>query len=208
MLIPRAGHRALLLVLPAAIVLACTASALGQESAGQEASPVTSGNLYNALWAVGTFAVLLVVLGKFAWKPVMRAMEARERLVADLIAKAQAQQADSQRLLEDYQQRLEQVDQEAAKRLEEARRNAETARAQIMATARTEAEKAIQQATADIDAARRQALEDLYRYAAELATDAAGKIMRKELTPQDQRRLVADSLELIRQRAGSAVGHG
>jgi F-type H+-transporting ATPase subunit b len=206
MLKPRARHRALLLALPAAIVLACTASALGQENAGEEASPVTSGNLYNALWAVGTFAVLLVVLGKFAWKPVMRAMEAREQHVADLIAKAQAQQQESQRLLEDYQRRLEQVDHEAAKRMEEARRNAEKARAEIMAAARAEAEKAIRQATADIDAARRQALEDLYRYAAELATDAAGKIMRKELNPQDQRRLVAESLELIRQRAGSVAG--
>jgi F-type H+-transporting ATPase subunit b len=171
--------------------------------AEQEADPTQSGSIYNALWALGIFAVLLVILGRYAWKPILKQMELREKQVADTIAAARAQQEESQKLLQAYQARLAAADEEAAKQMEKTRQAAEAARQEILAAARAEAGKVSARAREEIEQARKDALDDLYRFAADLATDAAGKILRRELKPEDQRRLVAESLELIRQRAAN-----
>lgn len=155
----------------------------------------------NALWALGTFAVLLMILGRYAWRPILKAMEDRERNIADTLERARAQQADSEKLLEGYKNKLQEADVEAAKRVEEARKAAEQVKAEILEAARKEAGQYSHQAAAEIHSAKQQALESLYKFAADLATDAAGKIMRKELTADDQRRLVAESLELIHEKA-------
>lgn len=181
----------------AALLLASAAMAAEQPSD----SIMDSGSIYNALWAVGIFLVLLAILGRYAWKPILRALEERERMIAETIRKAQEQQAQSEKLLAEYQAKLDAADAEAQARLDEARRLAAEAREKILAAARVEAEELARRAAAEIGAAKEQAIEELYAFGAELATRAAEKILRKELQPADQERLVAESLQEIRLRA-------
>lgn len=187
------------LLTAAAVLLSCgVAWAEGGES---EKTVMQSGGLANALWALGTFAALLFILGRYAWKPILKAMADRETHIADTLERARAQQAESERLLEGYKNKLQEADVEAAKRVEESRKAAEQVKGEILEAARKEAAQYSHQAAAEIHSAKQQALESLYSFAADLATDAAGKIMRKELTADDQRRLVAESLELIHEKA-------
>lgn len=180
-------------------VLLPTGAAWAEEHGG--GSPMDSGSVYNALWAIGLFLVLLAVLTRLAWRPVITGMQQREQRIAETISRAEAQNAESQRLLAEYQARLEAADKEAAERLAEARRQAAEARETILAAARAEAEDVTKRARNEIDAARQSALDELYGFAAELATTAAEKIIRRNIGPADQSRLIAESLEQIRARA-------
>jgi F-type H+-transporting ATPase subunit b len=188
-------------VLTAAALLLPLCGLAWAEGGEAQKTVMESGGLPNALWALGTFAALLIILGRYAWKPILKAMEDRERHIADTIERARAQQEESEKLLEGYKNKLLEADAEAAKRVEESRKAAEQVKGEILETARKEAQQYSHQAAAEIHSAKQQALESLYSFAADLATDVAGKIMRKELTADDQRRLVDESLELIHEKA-------
>jgi F-type H+-transporting ATPase subunit b len=167
--------------------------------AGEETPSVTeSGSIYNALWAVGLFVVLLAILTKAAWGPVVRALQQREQYVQSTLAAAEAKDAESQRLLAEYQARLAAVDKQAAEEMDRARKAADAAREQILAAAREEATAISHRAARDIDNARQTALEELRTLAVELSTAVAEKIIRKRLDPADQQRLVEESLDMIR----------
>ena len=180
--------------------LALPAFALAEEGGGSP-SPIESGTIWNAVWAIGIFLGLLVVLGKLAWKPVLRALEQRERHIAETLANAAAQQAASQKLLQEYQARLDSADAEAAKRLAEARQAAAEARETILTAARSEAEALTKRAASEINAAKQVALTELYAFAGDLATTAAEKILQRQLTAFDQQRLIEESLAEIHARA-------
>jgi F-type H+-transporting ATPase subunit b len=188
------------LILVAVCLVGLTAVPAMAEGAGEK-SVMDSGNAYNALWAIGIFAVLVVLLGKFAWGPITKSLEARDKAIADALAKAAAQQEESQRLLERYRKQLEEADIEATRRLEQAQKSAAEAYEKIVAAAKAEAESLAKRATEEIDAAKQAALGELYNFAADLATDVAAKIIRRQLNPADQRQLVDESLQQIRQHA-------
>ncbi len=191
------------LVLLAAMTLLPATVAFAQEAAEGGGSLLGENRAWNAVWAIGTFLVLACILGRYAWGPIVKQMEKREKEVADTIANARAQQEESQKLLQKYEAALAASDAEAAKQMEATRQAAEQVRQEILAVARTEAQKLSAKAREEIEQAQKDAMDGLYRFAAELATDAAGKILRRELKPDDQRRLVQESLELIRQKAAN-----
>jgi F-type H+-transporting ATPase subunit b len=191
-----------------AVLLLTAGQACAEESSGSK-SVMDSGTIYNALWSLGIFVALLLILGKLAWKPALAALEAREKHIADALDTAARQQAQSQELLGQYQARLATADAEAARRLGEAVQAGEDAREKILDAAKREAAEIAQRAVGEIDTAKDVALRELYTFAADLATSAAARIIQKELNPTDQRRIVDESLEQIRQRAsGAKVGRG
>lgn len=189
-------------LMAAGATLACLAAPALAEEGEKGGSIMGSGTNWNAIWAVGIFMVLLIILGRFAWRPILRAVEQREKAIADALATAQAQQAQSQQLLAEYQIRLQKADDEAARRLDEARRDALEAREKILLAARHEADEVAKRATAEISSAKQSALNELYAFAGDLATQVASRILRKELDPAGQQRLIDESLEQIRQKAG------
>lgn len=204
--VKRQGSTSWMLAL-AALLLPAAAQAA---EAGAEASRsiTDSGSLYNALWSVGIFLVLVAILGKLAWNPVLRVLQQRERLVTDTLARADAQQRESQELLAQYQRQLQTAGEEISRRSRQAESQAEQARQEILAAARQQAEEFAHRATAEIDVARKAALDDLCSFGADLATAAAKAILQRELTAEDHRRLVAQAIEQIRQQADKVGSPG
>ncbi len=189
-----------------AVLLTATIAFAGEaDESGR--SLMDSGTWYNALWSIGIFLVLLAILAKLAWKPALKALEQREKHIADTLDNAARQQDESARLLREYQVRLEKADADAAARLAEALKAADEAREKILGAARREAADITQRATTEIDSAKQAAIRELYGFAAELATRAAEKILRKELNVEDQRRLVEESLASIHAKAGGGDGN-
>lgn len=179
-------------------LLALLLSAAPALAAEAERSVMESGSLYNALWAIGIFLVLVVILGRYAWKPILRNMQQREKFIADALERARLQQEQSERLLAEYGAKLESADAEAAKRLEQALAAAEQAKREILGTARSEADLLAKRAAAEVDVAKQAAQQELMALAAKLATAVAEKIIRRQLAPEDQRRLVDESLAELR----------
>ena len=181
----------------AGAVFFLAASAVAAESGGIEQY---AGTIGQSVAAILVFLVLLVVLGRWAWKPLIRQLQLREKQIADTIAGAEKREKEAMELLEQYRQRLAKAETDAQKVLEESRKQAVAAREQILEHARLEARESTAKAVEEIDSAKRDALGELYDLTAELATDVAARIIKRNLRPEDQRRLVEESLQDLRSR--------
>ncbi len=181
-----------LIVLAGGLVLSlCAGTALAEDSGNSLVQP---NRWPNALWTVGIFAALLAVLSKLAWKPMMKALADREQTVADTIAHAEERLAESNELLAEYRERLTAAENEAQMLIAKARKQAEASSDRIIADARAEATAMTGEAQKEIEQAKRDALNEIYQTTAALASDMAGKIIRREISPADHRRLVEQQL--------------
>ncbi|MBN1910792.1 MAG: F0F1 ATP synthase subunit B [Pirellulales bacterium] len=147
-----------------------------------------------ALWTGVIFLVLLAVLWKFAWGPIMDGLAKREKGIADHIAGAEASNAEAKRLLAEYEQKLEAAGDEVRQMLKHARDDAEKNARAIVDAARDEAKAEHQRALAEIDNATVGALKELAERSADLAVGLAGRIVRAELRPEAHADLVRQAV--------------
>jgi F-type H+-transporting ATPase subunit b len=182
-------------VVALALAFACQA-ALAAPAAASEAgagNPLEwKGDL--ALWTGVVFVVLLLVLWKFAWKPIAEGLDKREKTVVDHLAQAQQQNEEARRLLDSYQQKLVHAQDEVRALLERARRDAEQAGRETLEKTRAEVRQEHQKALREIDAASAQAVKELAELSAGLAVQLAGKIVRGSLRPADHTQLIQDAI--------------
>ncbi len=157
-----------------------------------------------ALWVVIIFIVLLMVLYPTAWKNVLAGLKAREQRIRQDIADAEAARKKAAETLEQYNKQLATAEQQVRDILAKASADAEKIATSLKMQAQQEAEEIKERANRDIDAARKSALNDIYAQAAELSTNIASKILRRNLNPDDQRDLVNSSLEQLQTVGGKA----
>jgi len=188
---------AFLLALASAAVLSPPAGAAEAAESGQANSPLYSPSqgVITGTATIVIFAILVAVLGKYAWMPILNGLKAREDKIRKDIAEAEAVRAKAQATLDEYNRQLAAAEQKVRQMLDQATRDAENLATQIRARAQQESEETKERAVKDIDAARDQALSEIYQQTAELATRVAEKIIRRNLNPDDQRDLVNQSLQ-------------
>jgi F-type H+-transporting ATPase subunit b len=177
--------------------LCIQAGAWAQEAAHDEGggeSNLFAGDVGNALWTLVIFALVLFILGKYAWGPILAALQSREAFIRESLEKAKHEREAAEALLRDYEQRLANARAEATAIVEEGRRDAEAVRLRIEEQARQEGELMIERAKRAIQIATDTATKELYALAARLATEMAGRILGRELTAQDHERLIAEAI--------------
>lgn len=157
--------------------------------------PTNPETWYSALWVVIIFVVLLVILYPTAWKNVLAGLKAREERIRKDIADAEAARVKAENALTKYTQQLATAEQQVRDLIAKASADAERIAAGIRTHAQAEAEDIKERATRDIDNARKSAVDEIHNYAADLATSIAEKILRRSLNANDQKDLVARSLE-------------
>lgn len=170
-------------------------SGMARASEGGGEVNLFAGDLGNAIWTLVIFILVIVVLGKFAWGPLLSALQQREQFIRNSLQEAQDDREAAEARLREYEARLQEATAEATQILDQGRQNAEKAKVRIEETARTEADKMLDRAKREIDLARQSAIKDLYASSAELATDIAGKVLKRELSSQDHERLIQESIE-------------
>lgn len=157
---------------------------------------------------IGTIAFLIVffVLAKLALPPLRKALDEREAAIEGGIKQAQDMQAESQRLMEQYQEQLAEARNEAA----EIRTAAQAEKAQIIEEARRQAQEVAKaetaRATAQIEAEVAKAKSDLSRSVGAMATDLAGKIVGQSLEDDQRAASVVD--QFIAELESSKTGSG
>lgn len=159
------------------------------------------GDLGQAIASLIIFGILLWILGKYAWKPIVKQLENREKGIAEKLDHAQKRQEESERLLAQYQARLNEAQAQAQALMNEARKEASSARETILQAAQADAQKTATSLRQEIEQAKQEAMRDLYDRTAGLATEIAGKILRRTLKPEDHRQILDESLSEIRQQA-------
>ena len=185
------------------LALASAASASEGASGG---SVLIQPQLGTIIWTTITFLILMFLLGKFAWKPLLAAVDAREKGIRDSLELARQQRDESQRILEEHKDLLNQARRERAEAVEMGRRDAERIKGEILEEARRQREQLVAQTEGQISASLRQARAEFKGEVANLAIQAAGKLLGKSLDDATQRRLVEEYIADL-ERLGSARPH-
>ncbi|HWE96622.1 MAG TPA: F0F1 ATP synthase subunit B [Tepidisphaeraceae bacterium] len=154
-------------------------------------------DMQSAIWVLVIFIILAWVLYQKAWKNVLKGLKAREERIRNDIAQAEQARLKAEATLKDFNAQLATAAAKAQEIIAKATIDAQAVADRIRVQAQKEAEEAKERATRDIDEARDQALRDIYEQAATLATSIAEKILRRNLNADDQRDLVAQSLEQV-----------
>ena len=179
------------------LLAALTMAALPALAAeGAEPPPsLLAGNIGNVIWTVFIFVLVLVVLGKFAWGPILNTLQQRESFIHEALAKAKRDRDEAEARLKEYEDRLATARAEATAIVEEGRRDADAVRHKIEAAAKHEADKMIDRARREIQIATVTATRELYDLSAKLATDMASRVIGRELSAQDHERLIAEAID-------------
>ncbi|HXY41881.1 MAG TPA: F0F1 ATP synthase subunit B [Vicinamibacteria bacterium] len=143
------------------------------------------------LWAtLVIFAVFAAVLGRFAWGPLLKIVDEREKQIRDQLESAERAAAEARELLAKHQELLKNAGRERDEILARAMKEADALRAELVAKARAEGELAIARAKEQIQRESEQAILQLRGQVADLAIAAASRIVQSSLTEDAQRRLV------------------
>jgi F-type H+-transporting ATPase subunit b len=145
-------------------------------------------------WTLIIFVVLLVVLSKFAFKPLLAAVEAREAALEQSIQQAQRDREEAAKLLEQQRAALAEARAESAKALADARALGEKARAEAMDNAKAEAADMLERTRREIGAEKERAIDELRREAIDLALAGAGKVIGQRLDGATDRAMVESFL--------------
>ncbi len=150
-----------------------------------------------AIWTIITFLVVLVVLKKTVWKPVLQALDEREQRIRASLEGAEKARAEAQAALDEHRRVLAGAEEEARQLLRQSREAAQRLHQQTVDKAHAEARQLVEQARRTIDSEKRQALAELRREVADLAVQAAGAILEANLDEPRNRKLADDLIARI-----------
>jgi len=197
---PALSNKALRTTVMTCMLLAAAADAI----AGENTSPgLFSGSLTTSVFTVVIFLVLMYVLGKAAWRPLLDGLRKREAMIKNDLESARAARLEAEKLLEEYQHQLAGIQKQAEQILQEARVEADRLRQEILAHAQQDARQVLAQAKEEIGLAKEVALREVYRQAVELASDMAAKVLQRDVNAEDQRILADEALEQLEILAGA-----
>ncbi len=167
--------------------------------AGEEYSPdLLSHDVVMAGLTIAVFVVLLIVLRATAWKPILTALKGRENAIRDSIEAAGKAKAEAERTTLELEARIAEAQKQAAAQITQAKTDAVKVADGIKKQAEVESTQLKDRAVRDIEAAKQQALAEINTHAAELGTAIARKILQRQVTVDDQNRLVDDTLAQLK----------
>jgi F-type H+-transporting ATPase subunit b len=189
------------------LVLA-TASPLLAQEAEHAAGPVNLLEPHAGLmfWTLIIFVLLLFLLSRFAFKPLVAAVEAREQSLEEAIQGAKRDREEAARLLAEQRAALDASRGEAQKLLADGRAASERMRAELLEQTRVQQQELLERARKDIDAERDRAIADLRREAVDLAIAGASKVIERNLDDSSNRQLVEKFLGSLNVPSGATSG--
>jgi len=138
------------------------------------------------------FLIFAFVLAKFAWKPLLQMIEEREKGIKEAVDSAQKASAEAQTLLDKHKEMLRDAGREREEIIRKALQESEKLKADLETKARAEGEQLIQRAKEQVEREKNAAIQELRSQVADLAIEAAGRIVTSSLTPEAQRKLVEE----------------
>ncbi len=155
------------------------------------------------LVSIVVFGLLLIVLSKTAWRPILDGLQQREATIKKALDDAEAAHAKAKALIAEYEGKIDGAREESQAIFDEARRDAGDISAQIEEDARTRADETVERAKREINQLTTKAWDGLVRDAAALATEAAGKIIEQELSADGHAALVAGVVSKFSESRGA-----
>lgn len=147
-------------------------------------------------WQTIVFLVLMFLMAKFAWKPILGAVRNREQSINDALASAENARKEMQNLQADNEKLLQEARMERDAMIKEAREIKEKMIAEAKVDAQAEGDKMIEKAKSTIEMEKNAALADIKNQVATLSVQIAEKMLRGELSSTEkQQKLVEDMMD-------------
>src|SRR4030042_1767323 len=148
------------------------------------------------LWAtLVAFALFAWILGKFAWGPLLKIVDDREKTIREQVDSAQLAAAEAKDLLAQHQEMLQGAGREREEVLPKAGKEAEQVRTDLVTKARADADQVLVRTREQMGREKDQAIAELRAQVADIAVEAASRIVKSSLTEEAQRKLVDDYIK-------------
>jgi F-type H+-transporting ATPase subunit b len=149
------------------------------------------------VWSLITFLLLVVLLWKFAYTPLIKMAKSRQDSINEAIEDAERLHTEADELLASYGAQLAEAREEAGAILDRARKAGETTKAEAVDEARAQAEATLAKARQQIERDTNQALQKIREEVADLTIAATAKVARTGLSGEDQLRLIQEAINEI-----------
>jgi len=149
------------------------------------------------IWTIITFVVLLTILAKFAWGPLLRALESRQETIRKSLDDAQAAKQELERLQVESTQIIRQARGEAEAIISQSRTDAGRLREEMRQKAKAEADAIVKNAERQIQLETTRALQQIRHEAIDLSVMIASKIIQRNLSKEDNERLIEEALKQV-----------
>ena len=149
------------------------------------------------IWTIITFLVLLFLLAKFAWKPLLMALESRQDTIRKSLDDAQKAKEELERLQRESAEIIRKAHVDAQAIVGKGRTDAERLGEELRQKAREEADGIVKNAERQIQLETRRAVQEIRREAVDLSVTIASKLLERHVSKEDNERLINDTLSQI-----------
>ena len=149
------------------------------------------------IWTILTFLVLVALLARFAWRPLLEALERRQATIAKSLEDAQRARQELERLQRESQQMLQAARNEAEAIISRSRSDAEALREELKQKSRAEAAAIVKNAETQIQQETARAVQQIRREAVDLSVTIASKILRRQVSKEDNAALIEETLKQV-----------
>jgi F-type H+-transporting ATPase subunit b len=152
------------------------------------------------IWTILTFLVLVGLLARFAWRPLMEALERRQTTIAKSLEDAQRARQELERLQRESAQMMASARGEAEAIVSRSRSDAEALREELKQKARAEAAAIVKNAERQIQLETARAVQQIRQEAVDLSVAIASKILRRQVSKEDNEGLIEETLKQVESR--------
>lgn len=152
-------------------------------------------------WTAVTFVILLLLLKRFVWGPILDAVDRREQSLKIMSDNAEQSRKEAQELLERYERKLAQARKDVNKIIEEGKSKAGKSTDEIIAKARTEAGDLLERAKVEISRERDTAAAEIREHVVKISLKAAERLIQKTLQERDHRQFIEQAISEIDAKA-------
>jgi F-type H+-transporting ATPase subunit b len=149
------------------------------------------------IWTILTFLVLVGLLTKFAWRPLLEALERRQKTIAQALEDAQHARHELERLQRESQQMLQTARHEADAIISRSRSDAEALREELKQKSRAEAATIVKNAERQIQQETARAIQQIRQEAVDLSVTIASKILRRQVSKEDNEALIEETIKQV-----------
>jgi F-type H+-transporting ATPase subunit b len=169
----------------------CADALASENQAAASGGSIFGGSFAEAVWTVLAFVLLLIVLGKFAWKPMLKALKDREEHIKQQIEATEKARKDAEQKLENAEQRRLQILQEAADRAQQHEQ-------ELTEAAHRKVSEIRHQATQDIEKAHAVAVDQLWEQAGDIMLLLGKKVLGRTIADEDNKQIINDAIDELK----------
>ena len=152
------------------------------------------------IWTIATFLVLLALLTKFAWKPLLEALDSRQTAIRKSLDDAQQARQEMERLKQEAASIIRQGRIEAESIISQSRSDAERLRGEMRQKAKADSDAIVKNAERQIQLETTRAVQQIRHEAIDLSVMIASKIIQRNLSKEDNEKLIDEALKQVEAR--------